>query len=399
MIFSHFFALDGRGRHSRSYADFAADFRSKLWFSYRRNFEPLYQWPRNPTHTDAGWGCMLRAGQMLLAETFLRHFLQRDWRLPALRAPRLLPRKYFEILSLFADRQSRKSLFSIHNMASAGEQVLNLTAGRWYGPTPVAQILQQLLDRHSAVGMGRRKALLLGHRPPGILVSTDGIVSTDEVHSICSASVARQVTRHARHRGTRASRASGRCFPRAPLGELSTRAHQGLGRAQSEKSQKWCRALLVIVPVRLGLDRVCVAYSCTLSALLRLPQSVGFIGGKPGHALYFVGTHGAQNALYLDPHTVHVSPGNMSFGGSESDDGQGQCGDAQFAGARKSHAYAFESYHCQHPRSMVINSIDPSLAIGFYCRNIVDFCDLCARVDSLVGSLLESTSLPIFRIV
>ena len=48
-------------------------FHSITWFTYRRGIErPL----KNSQETsDAGWGCMLRTGQMLLFQALQRHVL------------------------------------------------------------------------------------------------------------------------------------------------------------------------------------------------------------------------------------------------------------------------------------------------------------------------------------
>ena len=48
----------------------AAAARQLLWFSYRRLFEPIE--PTSYT-SDAGWGCTLRAGQMVMATAILTH--------------------------------------------------------------------------------------------------------------------------------------------------------------------------------------------------------------------------------------------------------------------------------------------------------------------------------------
>jgi len=44
-------------------------FKNFIWITYRSNFQPL---PGNIT-TDSGWGCMIRAGQMLIANLLIRH--------------------------------------------------------------------------------------------------------------------------------------------------------------------------------------------------------------------------------------------------------------------------------------------------------------------------------------
>lgn len=54
---------------------FLEDFGSRLWMTYRSGF-PLIA-PSQYT-CDAGWGCMLRSGQMILANTFITQELGRS---------------------------------------------------------------------------------------------------------------------------------------------------------------------------------------------------------------------------------------------------------------------------------------------------------------------------------
>src|SRR5205823_11290271 len=61
--------LSGRQLSLASYSgDFYNDFTSRIWCTYRHNYAPIR--PTNFT-TDAGWGCMLRTAQSLLANALM----------------------------------------------------------------------------------------------------------------------------------------------------------------------------------------------------------------------------------------------------------------------------------------------------------------------------------------
>src|SRR5690606_38919333 len=76
-----------------------SDISSRFWLSYRKDFPPIS--PLYNYTTDAGWGCIMRSGQMLLAQAFSHYYLGRDWRLSKdiNSSP---PVRYFEVQSHFS---------------------------------------------------------------------------------------------------------------------------------------------------------------------------------------------------------------------------------------------------------------------------------------------------------
>jgi cysteine protease ATG4 len=120
------------------------------------------------------------------------------------------------------------------------------------------------------------------------------------------------------------------------------------------------RSLLLFIPLRLGQDKFNMEYKEALKACLSLPQSAGVIGGKPRHALYFIGHHG-DNLLYLDPHTTQPSMSCSDSTGMVPD----------------------QSYHCSQPDRMNIADLDPSVALAFFCKDESDVDDLCHRLKEV----------------
>lgn len=109
------------------------DILSRLWFTYRKGFVPIGG--DDGLTTDKGWGCMLRCGQMVLAQALITLHLGREWSWD----PDVRDKTYLKILQRFEDR--RQAPFSIHQIAlmgaSEGKEV-----GQWFGPNTVAQVLK-----------------------------------------------------------------------------------------------------------------------------------------------------------------------------------------------------------------------------------------------------------------
>lgn len=138
-------------------SEFLEDVESKLWLTYRNNFPPIPKSTdpaaasamtfttklRNLTNhggftSDAGWGCMIRSGQSLLANTVLMLRLRRDWR----KGEKM--KEHTEILSLFAD--TPEAPFSIHKFVEHGAQACGTYPGEWFGPNATARCIRYVLS-------------------------------------------------------------------------------------------------------------------------------------------------------------------------------------------------------------------------------------------------------------
>lgn len=120
------------------YEKFKHDFFSRIWITYRKEFPAILE--TNIT-SDTGWGCMIRSGQMILAQALLVHFLGRNWRWigPQSEQDESVHRM---ILRWFID--SPNSLicpFSIHQFVKFGQKT-GKKPGDWFGPASISHIIK-----------------------------------------------------------------------------------------------------------------------------------------------------------------------------------------------------------------------------------------------------------------
>ncbi|XP_015234827.1 PREDICTED: cysteine protease ATG4D-like [Cyprinodon variegatus] len=324
---------------------FRRTFASFLWLTYRRGFPQL---PGSSLTTDSGWGCVLRTGQMLLAQGLLIHLMPPGWtwsvrycavkddldllhpadgaeggwmaeegggnkRGRKLSVGSLLDRPmeatHRRVVSWFADNPAAP--FGIHKLVELGKSS-GKKAGDWYGPSIVAHIL--------------KKAVAASVDLPNLVVyvAQDCTVYLQDVRGLCE----------------------------RPLPHC------------------W-KSVIVLVPVRLGGQELNPSYISCVKKLLMLQCCIGIIGGKPKHSLFFVGFQDDQ-LLYLDPHycqpTVNIRKDN----------------------------FALESFHCKNPRKMSFSRMDPSCTIGFYAKGQSEFECMCAAVNEAVSTSAETYPMFIF---
>ncbi|XP_025071182.1 cysteine protease ATG4A isoform X5 [Alligator sinensis] len=221
------------------------DISARLWFTYRRKFSPI---GGTGPSSDAGWGCMLRCGQMMLAQALICRHLGRE-----------------------------KMCWSPPQSSSAA-----------YG---------SMHSHRSALGRNKNTA------------------------GFCSG---------------------------------------------------W-KPLLLIIPLRLGINHINPIYIEAFKECFKMPQSLGALGGKPNNAYYFIGFLGNE-LIYLDPHTTQI-----------------------FVDSEENGMVDDQSFHCQQaPHRMKIMNLDPSVALGFFCKEEKDFDNWCSLVQK---EILKQQSLRMFELV
>ncbi|CAH6722332.1 probable cysteine protease Atg4p [[Candida] jaroonii] len=111
--------------------------------------------------------------------------------------------------------------------------------------------------------------------------------------------------------------------------------------------------LLVLLPIRLGIDKINSIYHDSILQLLNLPQSIGIAGGRPSSSFYFVGFDNInKDLLYLDPHYPQ------------------QCAEDGIK----------ESFYTKNYQRLKIDDLDPSMMVGLVIKNWEDYENLKERL-------------------
>jgi len=315
-----------------------------LWLTYRCGFAEME--PFGYTD-DAGWGCCLRSSQMLMAEALSRH---------------LGPRRRHDVVRWFFDGPGAEHAYSIHNMVRCGTRY-DMMPGEWYGPGVAAHVLRDLCEMHDAAGdLKLAMAVTSPERPLSEAQVLDAMTSSssaaEEEEEEEEEDDSEEDVVEEEEKGVETYDPLLRPPP------AHRRAAARAAKRAAQRSQRlagpWQRSLLVVVPLRLGLHRLEDKYAKPLLACLAFPQSVGFVGGRPRQALYFLGATDAH-FVGLDPHVVQPCHADNYL----------------------------ESLVCVSPRKVPVDGIDPSLALGFYCRDRADFLDFLKRVQNDLPTLSQ----------
>ena len=128
--------------------------------------------------------------------------------------------------------------------------------------------------------------------------------------------------------------------------------------------------------------------------LYTFPQSVGIAGGRPSSSYYFIGSQG-DNFIYLDSHraqpavplrfppsTGTTSHWRKAFSGSRLDPVQEHYVSAYSTAE-------LDTFHCDRVRKMPLSALDPSMLLGFLCKDEQDWSDFQERVDRLPHAIFS----------
>ncbi|CDW56356.1 Leucine rich repeat containing protein 6 [Trichuris trichiura] len=353
--------------------DFLVDFSSRIWLSYRFGFERIAG-----THmtSDCGWGCTLRSGQMLLAETLMRHYLNEDrWR-PLTNcesAEQHEEKLYRSIVAEFAD--CKEAAFSIHKLVELSRRLFDKKPGSRHGPASTSLLLQAAVEESNIPSLPNTLA---------VYVVRDGVLLIDELEVLGYGMNRKQSS----SMGQLHQKAKMSSVEQLIIGRQRRCTDPAIGRSKSEmnlrlddlpglshvfdESLSWVKSVLVLVSLHLGGERFNSVYIDHLKKVLSMKFCVGIIGGRASRAMYYVGWH-RDYLICMDPHYSQR--------------------------ALRKNATSFPSCHCKWPKKLLFGKMDPNCTIGFYVRNRHELQEFLAEASEVSAYGCLSPKYPLFTIL
>ena len=253
------------------------------WITYRCDFKSIDGYT-----SDKGWGCMIRVAQMMIWTALMRHITSQF----SSSCKEKYDLTYKELkkilLPLFLDNYGKtEAPFSIRNIIEIGDEILQKGAGEWYGAHSISQVIRLVNDKYNQQY----------YKSFRILTFNEGVVYKEEINAIFD------------HKITQTG-------------------------------------LLVIIPLRLGLNNIDKVYYPQIKSALSNRLSIGILGGKKSYALYYVGYYD-DYIISLDPHEVHDTVDEIN---NET----------------------YYSYITRDPKIISLTSCDTTMAFWFYLKDQED---------------------------
>lgn len=218
--------------------NFKKELFSKILITYKCNFPEIC---KTKITNDIGWGCTIRSGQMLLANTLLRNHLNLYNK--TIEENTVNINEYKKIISYFNDNYN--SIFSLHNFTNYYEQ-MDIIPGNWVGPYSFCKILEYYKD---------------------VLYK----------HNIC--------------------------YMNCINGELNLKSIQINNKNNINNTNNTNISYLFTFPIRLGITEINSEYYRNILYYTKSKYFNGIIGGNKTSSFYFVGSVNSK-LIYLDPHYV-----------------------------------------------------------------------------------------------
>lgn len=267
-----------------------------IWCSYRKDWYPPIE--NTQLTSDSGWGCMLRAGQMMFCEIIRRIVVPREEDSNEI--------YYKRIINAFNDNlKGEEAPFSIQNIVKLAEKEFGIQPGQWFRSTSIMMALDMLNKKYcpkslielemitfvdSTIYINRLYDRVFDIKPrqPSEIKSSSK-VHIEEHNGDLSEFIVPSYT-----------------IPDDYLPSPTTKSKEEM--LEKLYSSDWSRPIVISIASRIGISSPNPIYAPFLTYLLTSRFNVGVLGGEGDRAYYIIGVNiKKEKFYYLDPHYIQDS--------------------------------------------------------------------------------------------
>lgn len=331
---------------------------SLIFISYRNNFPKIkVKDSKNEQLTsDCGWGCMIRACQMLFARALYKLFKKEfDTKTEAILNHALFyfleyPFKFTEMPNTFSSIISKflsnlysdenydasklfeiKSIlapFAIQNICAVGT-LFNRLPGKYYSDIQIPLIFKAINEEFNAISN-------LGIFPFQTVIDKSKII--EQCFSL--------IEKENEEFNSNFNHSNKHGFNPFKVDNYIMFNNQ---------KYYFAKAGLIFTSVRLGIKNIAPEYFDSIKKMFECKEFIGFVGGKGVYAYYFFG-HDDDYVFYLDPHLNQEAVSNVNND-------------------------AFSTYQPKKIFHLKFEKLKPALTFAFLFRNIHEYNDLFNFID------------------
>ena len=374
-----------------------------IWFSYRSDFDEIIY--NNVCYTsDAGWGCILRAGQMILAQgissifklntldEFMKEkiylFLDKEIPVSTVKMTFESPLFYnqdafekvepkvkpdFSILYMLIAKKPKdiKKItppFSIRNICQMNPS-LSKGAGVWFSNYDIVKIIKEINVKTSALDVDNKVS---------IINFDDGVFYLDEIIKECFEQVEFNSIENTYEDSS--------CIEKSIVDNHSIFLN-GCIDVDTQKKTVRCpdnmfeynarlyrlvKKCIIFISVRHGgLQNIEEGMEDAVLKFFEFENNIGILGGKKSRALYFIGKCD-RDLIFLDPHYVQkaVDVNEILYG-----DG-------------------IQTFKPQNIYHINVSEMSPIFTLGLVCRNTNEFTVMIQKIEKMIKTSKEN---PLFE--
>ena len=219
---------------------------------------------------------------------------------------------------------------SLHNIVYTGARKYGKKPGEWFGPATVSCTIRDLIVANSEkIGVTAYTA-------------DNGLIDVRAIMKLF-----REKQMKTRSKESSSSSSKGSQF--FNLDDLKEPERKETKESISLDEVEWT-PLIILVPIKAGMETVHPMYIPSLEALFAIPQNIGVVGGKPYSSFYFIAGQG-EVLHFLDPHYIQdyvlIPPDKVSF--------------------------EISTWTSPEIRWIKATNVDATFSAGFFIRNKEDF--------------------------